>query len=83
LKYSATGSDPGATVRFIAETVIATASPDTRIRYTGGQKGQVGGVPRYTYSTLRLSALGWNSSMTSEQAVDQAVREIYDSVCRQ
>lgn len=66
-----------ATVKFIAEQVIETAAPGTPIRYTGGSRGWVGDVPKYSYSTAKLGRLGWSPSMTSELAVKRAVREIH------
>jgi UDP-glucose 4-epimerase len=80
--YNVSGDDAGATVRFIAETVIRVASPGTPIRYTGGAKGWVGDVTKYRYSTEKLQNLGWRPSMTSEQAVERAVGEIYQEICR-
>jgi UDP-glucose 4-epimerase len=80
--FNIAGDEAGATVRFIAEKVIARAAPGTPIRYTGGRKGWAGDVPRYSYSTAKLTAFGWKPSMTSEQAVERAVNEIYAEVCR-
>jgi len=80
--YNVSGEDAGATVRSIAETVIGVASPGTPIHYTGGTKGWAGDVPKYRYSTEKLQKLGWCPSMTSEQAVERAVREIYQEICR-
>jgi len=80
--FNVSGEDAGATVRFIAETVVGVASPLTPIHYTGGAKGWVGDVPKYRYSTEKLQKLGWRPSMTSEQAVERAVREIYREICR-
>lgn len=73
----------GATVRFIAETVVAVASPGLPIQYTGGNKGWTGDVPKYSYSVQRLKDLGWSPSMNSRDAVSKAVEEIYREVCRQ
>lgn len=81
--YNVSGDDGGATVRYIAEAVIGVASPGTPIHYTGGAAGWVGDVPNYRYSTERLRRLGWRPSMTSEQAVDRAVREVCREICRQ
>jgi UDP-glucose 4-epimerase len=80
--YNVSGNDNGATVRFIAETVVAEASAGMPIHYTGGAKGWVGDIPNYHYSTEKLRNLGWRPAMTSEQAVQQAVREIYREICR-
>jgi len=80
--FNIAGEGAGATVRHIAEKVIEVAAPETPIAYTGGKKGWVGDVPTYRYSTEKLAALGWRPSLTSEQAVDKACREIYCEVCR-
>jgi len=63
------------TVRQIAETVVKVVSPRAKIRYTGGSKGWVGDVPRFRYSIEKLKAAGWTPKMTSNQAVELAVRE--------
>jgi UDP-glucose 4-epimerase len=81
--YNVAGDDEGATVRFIAETVIRIAAPGKAIQYTGGSKGWVGDVPKYQYSTEKLKKLGWRPSMNSRQAIEQAVREVQHEICRQ
>jgi UDP-glucose 4-epimerase len=68
----ATGSS---TVRFIAEAVVRAAAPGAKIRYTGGSRGWVGDVPRFSYSTEKLQRLGWTPKMNSDQAVELAVQE--------
>lgn len=64
-----------ATVRFIAEAVVRAAAPGARIRYTGGSRGWVGDVPKFNYAGDKLRALGWSSRLTSNAAVEQAIRE--------
>lgn len=66
---------PGTTVRFIAEEVVRVVRPDARIRYTGGDRGWVGDVPRFTYALDRLKALGWQPREGSDDAIRRAVRE--------
>lgn len=68
--------DAGVTVQFIAECVRDTVAPAAEIIYGGGNKGWVGDVPRFRYSTARLSELGWRPTMNSEMAVRMAVRAI-------
>lgn len=63
------------TVRQIAETVVKVVSPGAKIRYTGGSKGWVGDVPRFRYSIEKLKKAGWSPKMTSNEAIDLAVRE--------
>lgn len=65
----------GTTVRHIAETVVGVVSPGARIRYTGGSRGWVGDVPKFNYSTEKLRALGWSPKLSSNEAVELAIRE--------
>jgi UDP-glucose 4-epimerase len=63
------------TVRFIAEAVVRAAAPGAAIRYTGGSRGWVGDVPRFSYSIEKLRALGWTPRLTSNEAVELAIRD--------
>jgi len=65
----------GTTVRYIAEAVRRAAAPKATLHYTGGSRGWVGDVPKFTYSTARLKKLGWSAKLTSDAAVDRAVTE--------
>ena len=70
------GTDAGTSVSFIAQSVIDRVSPGTPIEYTGGDRGWVGDVPRFRYSTDRLRELGWQPVMNSNDAVVRAIDEI-------
>jgi UDP-glucose 4-epimerase len=63
------------TVRLIAEAVVRAAAPGARIRYTGGSRGWVGDVPRFRYSTDKLKLLGWSPKLSSDEAIELAIRE--------
>lgn len=63
-------------VQYIAEAVVRAVAPQAAIRYTGGQKGWPGDVPRFNYSIAKLRRLGWSPKLTSNQAVDLAIREL-------
>lgn len=64
-------------VREIAEIVIAAAGcAQTRIVFTGGDRGWPGDVPRFRYDTSRLQALGWQPQRHSTDAVRHAVERI-------
>lgn len=69
-------TDAGATVRKIAELVVARVAPAARIAYGHGNRGWVGDVPKFNYSTDRIQSFGWRPSLNSEQAVAKAVDEI-------
>jgi UDP-glucose 4-epimerase len=70
-------ADEGTTVLQIAQAVQRQAAPSTPIRFTGGDRGWVGDVPRFRYSIEKVKELGWSPKLTSAQAVEQAVTEIY------
>jgi len=67
---------------WIAVTAIAsivTAEMGLRgvsFRYTGGDRGWVGDVPRMLLSVEKLKSLGWRPGMTSEAAVREAARAL-------
>ena len=69
-------SDTITTVRYLAETTVLVVAPEAKIRYTGGNRGWVGDVPKVDYSVEKLKKLGWSPRLTSNQAVDRAVAEI-------
>jgi UDP-glucose 4-epimerase len=73
-------ADSVTTVRYIAEAVVKRQSPTAKIRYTGGNRGWVGDVPKFSYSIEKLRRLGWSPRMTSNLAVDLAVEEIVGEV---
>ena len=64
-------------VREIAKIVVAAAgSADTRVVFTGGDRGWPGDVPRFRYDTSKLQALGWRPKRDSTDAVRYAVERI-------
>jgi UDP-glucose 4-epimerase len=64
-------------VREIAEIVMAaTGRADAEIRYTGGDRGWPGDVPKFRYDISRLQALGWRPQRHSVDAVRHAVERI-------
>jgi len=48
--------------------------------YTGGDRGWPGDVPRVVLDVTKLARLGWVASLTSEEAVRKAVRELVRGV---
>jgi UDP-glucose 4-epimerase len=70
------------TVARIAELCVrASPTPDATIRFTGGERGWPGDVPRSSMIGDHLRALGFALSMTSDEAVARAVsalaREVF------
>ncbi len=74
--YNIGPEDDGFSVAGIAEGVIAASKTGARIRYTGGDRGWVGDVPKVAYSVEKLGELGWRATMSSADAVARATREI-------
>jgi UDP-glucose 4-epimerase len=66
----------GTSVSFMAQAVIDRMSPGTPIAYAGGDRGWVGDVPRFAYSTQRLAELGWRPRLSSDEAVLRAIAEL-------
>lgn len=74
--FNIAGKDEGVTVRFIAEQVVAAVAPGASIRFGHGNKGWVGDVPKFSYSTDKLRGLGWRPRMSSRDAVLRAIEQI-------
>ena len=69
-------ADDGVTVSFIAETVRNRVAPGASISFGTGNRGWVGDVPRFRFSIKKLSALGWNPRLSSQESIRKAVEEI-------
>jgi UDP-glucose 4-epimerase len=74
--YNIGPTDPGVTVRSIAERVVARVSPGAGIAFGHGAKGWAGDVSKFRYSIRRMKALGWRPSLDSAAAMDRAIDEI-------
>lgn len=63
------------TVTRIAEIVVEEMGlGNVSFRYTGGDRGWPGDVPRFKYDISRILKLGWRPSCMSDEAVRKAVR---------
>jgi UDP-glucose 4-epimerase len=63
-------------VKVIASIVLEEAKQVRKIRYTGGDRGWMGDVPKFSYNQEKLFATGWKPQYTSEQAIRKAVSDI-------
>jgi UDP-glucose 4-epimerase len=64
-------------VQRIAELCVAASPyPHARIRYTGGDRGWPGDIPNSRLNPGKLAALGFRVKLSSDQAVDAAVRAL-------
>jgi UDP-glucose 4-epimerase len=70
--------DSGVQVRWIAQQVVARVAPSATIRYGTGNKGWIGDVPRFRYSTQALADLGWEPTLDSAGAIKRAIDQIAD-----
>lgn len=68
--------DKGVTVKWIAKQVVNKVNPSSKIIYGFGNKGWVGDVPKFNYSTEKLKSFGWFPRYGSEEAVKRAINEI-------
>jgi UDP-glucose 4-epimerase len=68
--------DDGVSVKFIAEEVVRQFQPTATISYGVGNKGWVGDVPKFIYSTDKVRRSGWSSKLSSEKAVKKAISQI-------
>lgn len=74
--FNIANADRGATVKMIAESVVAAVSPRAALNYGVGGKGWVGDVSKFSYSTRKINALGWKPKLNSEAVIRKAVGEI-------
>jgi UDP-glucose 4-epimerase len=74
--YFNVGPEDNVSVRAMAEEVVAQTAPGAKIAYGTDNRGWVGDVPKFRYSTAKLRNLGWGAQMTSPEAVKLAVSEI-------
>jgi UDP-glucose 4-epimerase len=68
---------PGTTsVTEIADTVSAVLDLDPDYAFTGGDRGWPGDVPRMSLDVRKLADLGWEPSLSSDDAVRRAAEEL-------
>jgi UDP-glucose 4-epimerase len=67
--------DSVTTVQHIAETCAARTGAS--VTYAGGRSGWPGDVPRSRMSGYKLAMAGWLPTMTSDEAVNRAIGEIF------
>lgn len=68
--------DEGVFVSWIAEQVVKRVAPTANIQFGIGNRGWVGDVPKFRYSTAKIQALGWKPKLSSEAAILRAIDEI-------
>jgi UDP-glucose 4-epimerase len=70
-------------VRAIAALVIeALGLSDVPLSFTGGSRGWAGDVPVIRFDLTKIHALGWHATMTSHEAMRQAIKDMLAHPCR-
>ena len=65
------------TVHRIAEIVIEEMGlENVKLRFTGGDRGWIGDVPRFKYNLSKIHKFGWKAELSSEEAVRKAARDL-------
>ena len=67
----------GTSVTHIAELVVDVLGlSDVEFKYTGGDRGWKGDVPRFKYDISKVLATGWKPEYTSDEAVRKAAQSL-------
>ena len=79
LNYFNLGSEDQITVRRIAEVLVEeTGLKDVQLKYTGGESGWAGDVPKFLLSTKKMADLGWKPEHDSEHAIREAAKIVVE-----
>jgi len=75
VNYFNLGARDHVTVKRIIDIIVEEAKlKDTKVKYTGGESGWKGDVPRFLLDTRKMVRLGWRAKHTSEEAIREAAR---------
>jgi len=74
------GPDDSVSVREIQQIVCSVMQVEPIVSFGATPEGWDGDVPRYAFSRNGMIELGWNTRLTSQQAVSLAARQIYDEL---
>jgi UDP-glucose 4-epimerase len=64
------------TVKEIANEVVEAMGTNATIIYTGGDRGWLGDVPKYSCDAGKLKKLGWKNEYDSLSSVKKAIKDI-------
>lgn len=75
--YNISVLSKGTTVTHIAEIVVDVLGlSGVEFKYTGGDRGWKGDVPRFSYDISKVLSTGWKPKHTSDEAVRQTVIDV-------
>ncbi len=69
------GSETRTRVKDIARIVIEEMRLNSKIEYTGGDRGWVGDVPEFKYDLSKIHQLGWKAKYNSDDSVRLAIQK--------
>ena len=71
------GTEGATEVNDIAKMVVEEMGlKDVKFRYTGGDRGWKGDVPRFQFNIEKIKSLGWKPKYESDEAVRKAIRDL-------
>jgi UDP-glucose 4-epimerase len=74
------GTRTTTSVNAIADIVADELGVDPEYEYTGGDRGWTGDVPKMRLSIEKLSALGWEPGLSSDESVRTAARGLVEEL---
>ena len=75
------GPNDTVTINEIAEIVVNEMGlKNVKFKYTGGDRGWVGDVPKFQLSVKKINNLGWRTKHTSKDAIRVATRDLLNKV---
>ncbi|WP_435100180.1 NAD-dependent epimerase/dehydratase family protein [Halorubrum sp. N11] len=74
------GTKTTTSVTQIADIVSDELGVTSEYTYTGGDRGWTGDVPKMRLSIEKLADLGWDPTMSSDEAVRQGARDLIDEI---
>ena len=74
------GCDTATEVTRIAEIVVEEMGlTNVKFTYTGGKRGWKGDVPQFQFDISKMKKLGWEATVTSDEAVRKTTRVLLDT----
>lgn len=74
------GCDTATEVTRIAGIVVEEMGlTNVKFTYTGGKRGWKGDVPQFQFDISKMKKLGWNATVTSDEAVRKTTRVLLDT----
>jgi len=74
------GSEGTTEVNKIAEMVVKEMNlKNVTFKYTGGERGWKGDIPRFQFDVSKINKLGWKAKYDSDEAVKKAIRDLLNA----